>query len=60
MPMCVRIHEMNEEDFVLQFWQICLRTNSYADPNQDYNANLNNLENLRSLDVHSFIHTLRV
>jgi len=32
---------MNEYIFVLRSRQICLRTNSYADPNHHYNTNLN-------------------
>jgi len=31
------LHPMNEYIFVLRSRQICLRTNSYADPNQHYN-----------------------
>jgi len=31
MPLHVQLYELNEYIFVLPFWQICLRTNSYAD-----------------------------
>ena len=37
-------------DFVLRFSQICFRTNSYADPNQLYNTNVNS-------NMHPLVHT---
>ena len=39
----VQCHTSSNEwiHFVLRSRQICLRTNSYADPNQHYNTNLN-------------------
>jgi len=47
---CVSLHPMNEYIFVLRSRQICLRTNSYADPNQQYNTNLNS-------HMHPSVHT---
>jgi len=48
--LSVSLHQMNDQIFVLRFGQICLRTNSYADPNPHYNTNLNS-------HMHSSVHT---
>ena len=48
--LSVSLHQMNEQIFVLRFGQICLRTNSYADPNQHYSTNLNS-------HMHPSVHT---
>ena len=50
MQFSVSLHPMNEYIFVLRSRQICLRTNSYADPNQHYNTNLNS-------HMHPSVHT---
>jgi len=43
IPPSVSLLPMNEYIFVLRSRQICLRTNSYTDPNQHFNTNLRTL-----------------
>jgi len=50
MQFSVSLHPMNEYIFVQRSIQICLRTNSYEDPNQHYNTNLNS-------HMHPSVHT---
>ena len=50
MQLSVSLRQMNEQIFVLRFRQICLRTNSYADPNRHYNTDLNR-------HMHPSVHT---